>query len=264
MTRTNEKGQVLLVVVLVMIVSLTIGLSVVSRSVVNLRTSTEEVNSLNALSAAESGIEKAVQLNSNTSGTFAGGATFTSTVLEIRGSSLLVAGGNLILPGDGVDVWLVPHNTDGTPNYSTPWPTGNLDIHWGISSTACDNAAIEVALITGSRAAPQLARYAFDACAARRTSNNFSQNVTAGNFDIAGKRFFYKVVINSISNGLLARVVPIYRSTPIGIVGSQDLPSQGFVVESTGKSLTTQRNIVFFKAYEQIAPQYFLYGLFSP
>ena len=47
-----EKGQTLLIVVLVMVISLTVGLSVVSKTITNLRTTTEEADSAKALSAA--------------------------------------------------------------------------------------------------------------------------------------------------------------------------------------------------------------------
>ena len=57
----KQKGQVLLIVVLVMIVALTVGLSLISRSITNLRTSTEEAESQKALAAAEAGIEQALE-----------------------------------------------------------------------------------------------------------------------------------------------------------------------------------------------------------
>ena len=57
---SNNSGQAILLVVLVMIVGLTVGLSVVSRSIVSIKTSTEEADSQKALAAAEAGIEKAL------------------------------------------------------------------------------------------------------------------------------------------------------------------------------------------------------------
>ncbi len=48
----NQSGQALLIIVLVMVVALTIGLSVASRTITNLRTSREQASSQKALSAA--------------------------------------------------------------------------------------------------------------------------------------------------------------------------------------------------------------------
>ncbi len=45
---SNQRGQILLIIILVMVVALTIGLSVVSRSIVTLRTTEEEENSQKA------------------------------------------------------------------------------------------------------------------------------------------------------------------------------------------------------------------------
>ncbi len=52
----SESGQALLIVVLVMVVVLTMGLSVASRSITNLRIATEQDNSQASFSAVEAGI----------------------------------------------------------------------------------------------------------------------------------------------------------------------------------------------------------------
>ena len=52
-----QKGQILLLVVLVMTIALTIGLSLATRTITDIRTTTEEENSQRAFSAAEAGIE---------------------------------------------------------------------------------------------------------------------------------------------------------------------------------------------------------------
>ena len=59
----NQKGQALLIVVLVMVVALTVTLSLVSRSVVDLKTSTDQADSQKALAAAEAGAEQAIKAN---------------------------------------------------------------------------------------------------------------------------------------------------------------------------------------------------------
>src|SRR5690242_8662448 len=61
-----EAGQALLIVVLVMVIALTVGLSLASRSITNLRNSTDEANSQAAFSAAEAGVEQAVKLGDTT------------------------------------------------------------------------------------------------------------------------------------------------------------------------------------------------------
>src|SRR3989344_2066165 len=86
----RQKGQVLLIVVLVMIVALTVGLSLISRSVTNLRTSTEEAESQKALAAAEAGVEQALKLGTAPAGDRNLGSnntTYSTKVTAISGAS---------------------------------------------------------------------------------------------------------------------------------------------------------------------------------
>ena len=160
----KQSGQALLVIVLVMIVTLTVGLSLTSRSIVSIRTSSEEADSQKALAAAEAGIERGIQVNNDATigGPFVeNNATYNAKIEEVKGTVFLAHGGNPIAQDDGIDVWLVNHKADGTPDYSTPWPGKDLDIYWGDPSLSdCDNAAIEVAVIGGPVASPSLTREA--------------------------------------------------------------------------------------------------------
>ena len=61
----GEQGQVLLIIVLVMVVALTVGLSLASRSLIQVRTTGEQAESQKAFSAAEAGIEQALQTGQN-------------------------------------------------------------------------------------------------------------------------------------------------------------------------------------------------------
>ena len=273
MIKNKEKGQALLVVVLVMIVALTVGLSLTSRSIVSLRTSSEEADSQKALAAAEAGIEQALKINidQTLTGSFNENATTYSTIIkEAKGTDpILVNGGSLVLQDDGADIWLVSHTVtadDAIPNYSLENWTGDLTMYWGdVSLDDCSNSALEVAVI--SNAAPySLKRYVYDPCELRRSGNNFALPTTAVT-SIGTMQFKYQIT-NVISSGLVVRVVPIYTNSAIAVKGSVALPSQGFYNESTGLSglgdRQVARSISRFRTYKQLATQYFLYGLFSP
>lgn len=270
----KEGGQALLVVVLVMVVALTVGLSLTSRSIINIRTSSEEADSQKALAAAEAGIERALQATS--SAKIAGpsfsenNATYNANVTEVKGTAFLANGGNLALQDDGVDIWLVSHNVDGTADYANPWTGSALNIYWGDPSLGddCKNAAIEVGIILGPKATASLKRYAYDPCTSRSASNKFDDTMSSGDYSVEGKKFKYKAELKNISSGLVARIVPIYASTAIAVDSAISLPSQGFAIDSTGTSGTGDRqvlrSITFFKTYDQLAQPYFMYGLFSP
>src|SRR3989338_3351838 len=117
--RKNEKGQAFLIVVLVMVVALTVGLSVASRTVTNLRTTAEEENSQRAFSAAEAGIEKALKTGPISSPLDLGNNASIESVqiVGVSGTEFLLNGGNPVLQDDGFDLWLSSY-----PDYTNPWP----------------------------------------------------------------------------------------------------------------------------------------------
>src|SRR3989338_3404772 len=53
----KRRGQILILVLLIVVVALAVGLSVASRNITNLRTSTQTEQSQRAFSAAEGGVE---------------------------------------------------------------------------------------------------------------------------------------------------------------------------------------------------------------
>jgi type II secretory pathway pseudopilin PulG len=281
----SERGQILLVIVLVMIVALTIGLSVVTRSVTNLQITSEEESSQRALSAAEAGIEKALQSGkgSSTAVDLKNNSKIDNiSVNDISGTSLLVNGGNVVLKDDGGDVWLAPH--DAAPSYQ-PAYDGAMTVSWGNPSERCLNgpsnsaAALEI-LIIGQRASggKVLQTYPFDPCNAstdfnRVSANGFCTDTTPVSatcpsmqkqtHTVNGKQFAYRVTL-PVTDGILARMVPLYASTPIAVTSDRELPSQGVVIESLGSSGNTQRKISVYRGYGKIPVEFFPYGLFSP
>jgi Tfp pilus assembly protein PilX len=261
--RKYQQGQVLLIVVLVMVVSLTVGLSIASKSITSLRTSTEESNSQKALAAAEAGVERAIKSNlSIAEGTFTNNNTsYSTTVTPVLGNSFLLNAGNPILQDDGMDLWLSTYSTNQAQLYTNPW-SGTLTLHWGTTSSGCENAAIEIAIISGARANPIMTRYALDPCQTRSSSNSFDF-VNTSQRTIAGKTFYYQYSIN-ITSGLIARIIPFYTNTIMAVTGSSALPSQGSTIVSTGKSGNTERRVTVFQGYPEVPSEYFPYNLFSP
>lgn len=260
--KRSEGGQVLLIIILVVAVALTVGLSVISRSITTIRTSKEEASSQKALSAAEAGIEQVLKTGvSIPIGTFSGtDATYSATANPVSGTEVLVNGGNVVPKDEGADIWLVDHNPDNTPNLSSPW-SGNLTIYWGDTAGPCNNAALEI-IVAYDPPPSKFKRFVFDPCASRASNNNFSS--ASGGGSVSGKTFFHSTSAIVVTSGFVARVVPLYENTPIGVVASLALPSQGIVVDSTGESQGTTRKINVFKGYPQLPIQFFSYGLFSP
>ncbi len=272
---TLESGQTLLIVILVMVVTLTIGLALVTRSLTNERIAKEEESSQRAFSAAEAGVEQVLktgqsvvaQQNIDTQ-TQIKKATITNVG---NATQFLLNNGNPVPKDDGVDVWLSDY-----PTYANQIPTSGsmtLTVYWGASGDTCTTnqstntqAAIEIVLLRGTTGATIADHYNYDPCAARRNGNNLNDTITAGSFTIAEKIFPHSAVItiNSTSRGLLARIVPLYASTPLAVRGSIALPAQGSVIESVGTSGGTERKITVYRGFPKTPSEFFPYMLLSP
>jgi len=261
MQNSGQKGQVLLTIVLVMVIGLTVGLSLASRAITNLRTSQEEATSQKALSAAEAGVEQAAKSStSSATGSFINNTTFKTSITQVSGTSFLLNGGNLISKDDGIDVWLSDYSTDSAKLYQNQW-SGSMSFYFGNSSNGCNEAALEIIVISGSRANPLSRKYAFDPCLVRSNGNNFASVSPGGT--VSDRVFPFKATI-SIVSGLIARVVPLYKLTPVGVVGDSGLPAQGSIVSSVGVSGDTSRKITVFQGFPTLPSEYFPYGLFVP
>lgn len=271
-TTNLQQGQTFLIVVLIMVVSLTVGLAVVSRSITNLRTTTEEENSQRAFSAAEAGVERALKLKLNQTGSIIANEILASdpnlkikqvNVAQIGGSGvnqILLNGGEIIQKDDGADLWLVGHDSSsGQPVYN-PWLGSELTFYWGTRGIAdCNQSALEIIIISGPVANPRSSRYAVDPCSTRR--NNFTEAGRIGG-TFGGKTLAYNYSITGISQGLIVRVISLYTDAIIGVQANNDLPSQGRIIDSTGLAGTTERKVTFFQGYPKLPSELFQYGLF--
>lgn len=250
--KNSQRGQVLLIVVLAAVVSLTVGLSAVSRTITNTKVSTEEANSQKALSAAEAGIEKLLNNASlgQSGGTLSNNANFSATTTQVRSDSVELNGGNIVAKDDGADVWL--SNSD----FSGGQWSGTLTVYW---NGGCSNSALEIVTLSGVRNNPAMARSAYDACSSR--GNNF-QNPSSGG-TINGKSYSHSFSLD-INNGFIARIIPIYADTAIAVRGSSVLPPQGDIIESVGTSGNTSRKVRVYKGYPRVPIEFFPYNIFLP
>src|SRR6185437_14925845 len=196
-----ENGQILLIVVLVMVTSLTIALSVAARSITNTRTSKDAASSEQAFSAAEAGIEKSLTSNSAVTGSFSNSSSYKTTLATIGGVDFALNNSNPVLKDEPADLWLSSY-----PGY-TAQRSGNVTIFWGSASDVCNPnealntmAALEIVVFSGTVANPQTAKYDVDPCFARSNVNNF-QNIGPGGDTIQGIAYNFRrsIVVN---NGL--------------------------------------------------------------
>lgn len=266
--KSGEKGQILLVVVLAAIISLTVGLSAIGRTITNTKVSIQEASSQRALSAAEAGVEKLLDNYSllGSDGTLSNSSNFNATAEVVSADNVELNGGNFVKKDEGADVWLSNVDFSGGQWGGAGTP---LFIYWtdndttGCSATdpAKINAAIKVALLSGaSKNNPTMTTYAYDACASRRSNNKFDVSGSGTSFNGITYQHGFQI---TVSNGFIARIIPVYADTHI-LVNGAGLPSQGRIIKSVGTAGSTTRKIRVFQGNPKIPTEFFPYNLFLP
>ncbi len=247
--KQNNSGQALLIILLIMAVALTIGLSVVSRSITDIRISQEQEESARAFSAAEAGLESLLATG-GAPGTI-GDFTIETETQELGNSNIFVFPGEGVAAGNIQTVWFVGHDDAGNPDPNVAQCAPNeIYIYWGNENTLRDQPdtpALEVTFFYKSGDSFETTKRTSDPYELRADSNGFFKtNLTVGPFDIGGKTFQFRRLIGSFpANIYVLRLKLIYSegtNHALGIEvagGVRTLPLQGNCFSSTASSGTT-------------------------
>lgn len=267
-----ERGQVILILVLITVVGLTIGLALISRTITDIRISSQIEQSSRAFSAAEAGIESALK-GDIYSGSRQGSLQLPNVTAEY---SVVQEGGtntSFALPlteaGSSQVVWLIGHNPDGSlqetgPSYAATVP---LDVCWG--SIPNSSPAMEVSLFYKTGIEYRVYRQGYDPVTTR--GNGFLPTDLGSNFCDSALSF-KKTIVPSTDYGidpgatlLFYGLIPVYETTEIAVKpdASTPLPLQGVRITSVGKTANdVVRKISVLQSY-QILPSLLDFGLFS-
>ena len=292
----SERGQTIILLILIMTVSLAIGLSIVQKSLIDVSTSTKLEQTSRAFSAAEAGIEKA--LNNDTD---LQNPTFTGIGAQITNITDSGSLPPIPPPGDKqyalefppvskeevTQVWLADLDLVGTPFSGVPsnyYIQPTLDVYWGNSTT--DKAALELTLIywdnTNSKYAtkkwyldqpvPRDSSFKQATCGASgypvttgSVTNTYTCKVTLG----SSPSDPYNQALPT-TGAMLIRARLLYNngSQPLAVQATGtcgkdcSLPPQARIITSTGVSGDTQRKIQVFQRFKEVPP-YFDYAIFS-
>lgn len=252
--KKNESGQIVLMLVLITVVGLTIGLSLVSRTITDVRISSQIEQSSRAFSAAEAGIETALRSGiaiGPTGSVNLQGASANYSVQNIGGDTT-----QFDMPltkiGNNQTVWLIGHNSDGTINESDADVYPNNSILEICFNNLNNQPAVSISLFYKEGTAYKIAKRAFDSITTRGNNllptdvigpycNGLFQNRVQIVASTDANPTTYDFGINSASKLLFMRLSPIYQSTAFSVKPTSNLPLQGKVITSIGQ---TQANIV--------------------
>jgi len=262
MKNNKNKGQIVLILVLITVVGLTIGLSLISRTITDIRISSQIEQSSRAFSAAEAGIETALRGNVEIgpTGTVSlEGASANYSVSTVGGTD---ANYNLSLTevGNSQTVWLVEHNADDSINesgYSYP-VSSTLEVCFGTRPDS--NGAVLVSIFYKDGTDYKMAKKAIDSSV---RDNGFIIADVLGNY-CGGQFRFRKIIMpstdaNSNTNDfnispsailLFLRLQPLYEASAITIDPQSILPVQGRIISSIGQTATgVARKIQVYQGY---------------
>lgn len=256
-------GQILILVLLIVVVTLAVGLSVASRNLTNLKTSTQTGESQRAFTAAEGGVEDALsQLKSLTSGITAGSSVNlpTQTIGDVK-TDVSVKASNVYqsIIEEGFVGQIPLLNTSAT----------GVRIEWALSADAAESAvpaSIEVTIIYE----PSAGNFIQDRSAWQGLSPASSGKETGFASPNCGSLsgFLKCTQVNFLySNPRYLRIRPFWNKTTVKVSANPPgatLPVQTYDVESTATTDVgiTRKVKVTRTALPQL-PAAFDYVLFS-
>lgn len=273
-SKNSESGQVLVIILLVMVVGLTSGLFLLSRTTTDVTTSANIVDSTRAFNAAEAGIEEAIRSSavSNSPVPLGSGLAYQVTVQGLgSGSDMYPSTKNTIKTGEVFTVWLVPHDESNVlvEDKDLSYSANFMDICYSDVTSGNPISAVGLTLYYKNGANYETSFVGFDSDATRRSSeNNFLATAGLGNCGGANG-YEYRANLRLGNNSdfgidltsaniipLALRIQPYYNSASIAVApaGGSALPQQGNQITSTGTSGETTRKIEVSESFTQPAP----------
>lgn len=267
-----QKGQVLLLVVLTMVVALTVGLSIASRIVTELKISKQNEESQRAFQAAEAGIQETLKSGEVTTPVGLGNNAKFSTTIDsssTEGTEININTGIEVDQDGGADVWLSDYDSSNPANTFNDPRSSTVTIQWGDSATQtqCSGTginikpALEIVILKGpDKNDPSIEKYVYEA-----NGCNPASRLTGASPSSPGSAGFVSSVSISYADAFVMKAIPIYNSAKIRLTSTagDDFPPQGKVVISKGTSGETARQIRYYTSLPQLPIEVFPYSIIS-
>lgn len=245
---SHQSGQIGVIILLIMVVILTIGLSVASRTTQESFLTTQTAESARVFNAAEAGIEEALSTDlvsltdQTTTGTVDGvdDTSVTYTITKVNGLQTKLF--------EGVSVAL---NVTGVTN-------GNgITIDWSRQNCASDPAAL-LASIYSVNAGVTTVRY--------RALGNCTRGDGFEQAGAGASPYLYRTTLALQTNDTFVRIQPVYNDTDINVTvsGAWSLPTQYYKIRSEATNdFGTESRIVEVNRTLPTAPSIMDYALYS-
>lgn len=264
-----RRGQILLIVIMLLATTLTVVLSLSFRSVTETKLTKLEEENQRAIAAAESAIEQALKTSD-----LSGEVSFSTLGLSFEGinndSSNVVLDPTtynyfvtpLLLKDDQYVYYLDDYSPTTNQFLAAPF-TGNLDFYIQSTEGSGHEMAVELTFLSDSVSDPKILRYLLDpnSIVDVGTGGKARTTMTVGTYNLGNTVFNYKtqasVPTPSGAKILIVRV--LNYQTRVGIQGSSNLKPQGrTIVANTKATAGGIKKIRFFQSYPQIPAEFFV------
>lgn len=248
---TRYSGQIAIVILLIMVVLLTIGLSLASRTTQEIFLSQQEAESTRVFNAAESGVENA--LSQDFSGISAATQLENITIANVSVRTFITPKGVLetqITEGSTVHLDLAGLIA-GAP----------IRVEWSKKSGCDTSASIITSTYYDDAGTTKVEHEAFgpaSPCAGSRDTDEFDQALSGSGTD----DYTYGYTVNIPANSLYMRINAVYNDTPLRVTGAE-ASNQFFVIRAeadndngdenravqVGRSLSTSPSFMDYSVY---------------
>lgn len=235
---SNEKGQTLVIIIILMIIALSIGIAISSKYIRGLKNISQTDQSTKAIGIAEGAIENILIMPISTIEDYAANGTCGANChMEITDANgqVLTADVNLSILGNTSEPFLVTLKKDQSAQINlTGYPSGQ-DI------TVCWNQADMS--VSGLYLHGTVGDYQATAFAYNPTTTTHGDN----NFDLAIPLFGYNncFIVTAVDDSVMLRMKAYYQEGVALVIPASGatLPTQGILIESKGSAGTTEKTV---------------------
>ncbi|MFC1653226.1 hypothetical protein ACFL1M_00060 [Patescibacteria group bacterium] len=240
--KDKELGQAGLIVMLIMSVLLTIGVSIATRSTQDVVQSRQEEEASRVFDAAESGIEEALS-----------GALVAASGVSLSGLDQDLSASYSVDEVATLDIRLDEGHVVGVDvsGYSGP-----VNIEWSKISDCVGEDPASLVVAVHNTTASTVRRYAYEGC--NHVTDGF---LASGN---GTSPYVYSASLNVDNQEDLIRIRPVYNDTYVNVSGDVDFPTQYHRILSTASNVnSSETRAVEVDRTIPTAPSIFDYVLFS-
>lgn len=256
----KESGQTLIIIVFVMILALATGISVSSRFIKNLRSTTRTQTGYRSGAIAEAALERILLKNSDELQDYINyGSCGSDCTLSITNSDGIVETANITLTqlGNSSDPFVLRITQDQSNEINLSGYSDNTDITlcWNDPSSG-EYPSLVGMLVHGTLGSYEATSFAYNSAASTQSNNFYTASAANGYQNCFS--------IDSQEDPQLIRLRALYQDTDVTVIPDSGsvIPSQGILIESEGHVLDTNTKVSAIKG-TNATPYIFDYVLFS-